>query len=214
VYLLRFKEIIMSDVLSIIKSRRTVRRFAPRPVELLALTQLVDAARMAPSAANKQPLQYVVVHDHGVCGRVFLNVAWAGYIRPRRNPGPGQEPRAYIVILVDKRIAGEHGAPADVGAAAQNIMLAAWSMGIGSCWMGAIQRPEIMEILHIPENMSIDTLVALGYPAEEPVTEDIEDDAEPSAIKYYLDAKDRLHVPKRRLSTIGHLDVYGQPLKG
>jgi nitroreductase len=201
------------DFLDVIKSRRSIRRFSGREIPPAVLVELVDAARSAPSAANKQPLEYVVVSDPAIRAEVFANVAWAGYIRPRRNPGPGQEPRAYIVLLVNKSIAGEHGAAADVGAAAQNIMLAAWSVGVGSCWMGAIQRAEIVKILRIPENMSIDTLVALGYPAEEPLMEDIKDTAAPDAVKYYLDDNDRLHVPKRKLGSVGHLNVYGKSLK-
>lgn len=203
----------MAELLSIIKSRRTIRRFAARTIEASVLLDLVDAARLAPTGANRQPLQFVVVSDPAVCSRVFANVAWAGYIRPKRNPGPGQEPKAYIVILVDKRIAGEHGVPLDVGAAAENLMLGAWSLGIGSCWMGAIQRPEIARILGVPDHMAIDTLVALGYPAEEPVAEDMVDESEPNAVKYYLDASDRLHVPKRPIATVGHLNAFGTPLE-
>jgi nitroreductase len=201
----------MKDFISIVKTRRTVRRFEQRHIEPAVLAELLEAARSAPSAANKQPLEYVVVSNPTVRGQIFANVAWAGYIRPKRDPMPGQEPMAYIVLLVNRNIA-EHGAAADVGAAAENIMLAAWSLGIGSCWMGAIGRPEIAKILQIPENMSIDTLIALGYPAEEPVMEDAKDGGT-EAIKYYLDASDRLHVPKRKLSSIGHLDKYGAPLK-
>jgi nitroreductase len=201
----------MKDFISIVKTLRTVRRFEQRHIEPAVLAELLEAARSAPSAANKQPLEYVVVSNPTVRGQIFANVAWAGYIRPKRDPMPGQEPMAYIVLLVNRNIA-EHGAAADVGAAAENIMLAAWSLGIGSCWMGAIGRPEIAKILQIPENMSIDTLIALGYPAEEPVMEDAKDGGT-EAIKYYLDASDRLHVPKRKLSSIGHLDKYGAPLK-
>jgi nitroreductase len=203
----------IKDFLDVIKSRRSIRRFSQREISPAILVELVEAARSAPSAANKQPLEYVVVSDPAVRAQVFANVAWAGYIRPKRNPGPGQEPKAYIILLVNKSIAGEHGAAADVGAAAENIMLAAWSMGIGSCWMGAIQRAEIAKILQIPENMSIDTLVALGYPAEEPLMEDVKDASAPDAVRYYLDENDRLHVPKRKLDSIGHLNEYGKALK-
>ena len=202
----------MQDIFQVIRTRRTIRRFQARDIARDILVKLVDVVRAAPSAANKQPLEYVVVDGQDVRAAVFANVAWAGYIAPRRNPGPGQEPAAYIVILVRRDIAGQHGAGCDVGAAAQSIMLAAWSLGIGSCWMGAIQRAEITRILHIPENMSIDTLIALGYPAETPVMEDVHDDTAPDAIKYYLDPSDRLHVPKRRIQTIGHLNRYGTPL--
>jgi nitroreductase len=205
-------QVCMQDFFDIIRTRRTIRRFQPRDIDRRVLVRLVDVARAAPSAASKQPLEYVVVDEPAVRAEVFANVAWAGYIAPARNPAPGQEPMAYIVILVRKDIAGQHGAGCDVGAAAQSIMLAAWSLGIGSCWMGAIQRAEIAGILHIPENMSIDTLIALGYPAENPVMEDVQDDGVPQAIKYYLDSSDRLHVPKRRLRTIGHLNRYGGPL--
>jgi nitroreductase len=203
----------MQDILQIITSRRSIRRFESRDIDTQILVRLVDVGRTAPSAGNKQPLEFVIVNDPAVRAAVFSHVAWAGHIRPKRNPAPGQEPVAYIVLLVNKGIAGEHGAGADVGAAAQSIMVAAWSLGIGSCWMGAIKRPEIAEILHIPENMSIDTLIALGYPAETPVMEDVRDASVPDALKYYLDAEDRLHVPKRRVESIGHLNKYGSAVK-
>jgi len=203
----------MRDVFDTMKTRRSIRRFTQRELDPGLLVELVDVARRAPSAANKQPLEYVVVHEPAVRAAVFANVAWAGYVRPRRDPLPGQEPVAYIVILVRKDVAGERGAGADVGAAAENIMLAAWSLGIGSCWMGAIQRDEICRILEIPSRLGIDTLIALGYPAEAPVMEDVDESRGTDGIKYYLDSEDRLHVPKRRVESIGHLNKYGNPLR-
>jgi nitroreductase len=97
----------------------------------------------------------------------------------------------------------------DAAAAIENIILTAWSKGIGSCWLGAIQRDNIRKILAVPENFQIDSVIALGYPDEKPVMEDAKNDSD-EGLKYYLDDNDKLHVPKRPLTKIGHLNRYGK----
>ncbi len=186
------------DFLDIIKSRRTVRLFKQDPIDTKTLYELVECARCAPSGANRQPLEYVIINDAAQVERVFEHVAWAGYVKPKRTPGAGKRPVAYIVVLVNREICKE--APDDAAAAIENIILAAWSLGIGSCWMGSVQRERIAELIAMPENFMIDSIVALGFPDEEPVMEDCKGDS----IKYYLDNDDRLHVPKRVLADIVH----------
>ena len=74
---------------------------------------------------------------------------------------------------------------------------------IGSCWLLSIERNKIREILNIPETYAIDSVLALGYPAEEPVADDITD-----SVKYWKDESGRLHVPKRTLESIIHYEGF------
>ena len=179
-----------------INKRRTIRKFKQTRIDRGILIKFVEAARLAPSAANIQPLKYLIVDEDKYVGKVFETVKWAGYIVPEGNPKKGEEPTAYIVILADTEIK-KSNYQHDAGAAAQNIMLAAIEEGIGSCWIGSINREALREILNIPESLEINTIIALGYPAEEPVVEEYS-----GFIKYYKDEKGKLHVPKRSLKNL------------
>jgi nitroreductase len=191
-------------VMDVIRARRTVRFYEQRPVAREVLRELVDAARFAPSGGNVQPLEYVVVDDAEVAARVFGTLAWAGGVRPRRNPTEGKRPVAYVVVLVNRQVRAS-GGQHDAGAAIENLLLAGWEKGIGSCWLGSVKRDELRGILGIPEHLEIDSVVSLGYPAEQPVAEEMTD-----SVEYYLDESDRLHVPKRRLDDIMHVNGYGK----
>ena len=196
------------DLFEAIKTRRSVRRFKRRPLDRAVLTVLLEAARCAPSASNRQPLEYIVVDEPAVVRKVFEQLAWGALVRPRRNPPKGGEPAAYIVVLVNEDVAVKGFGSVDAAAAIVNILLAAQAKGIGSCWLASVQREKMQQILQIPAKLEINSVVALGYPDEQPIMEDAKDDSA-EAVRYYLDDADRLHVPKRRLSSISHLNEYG-----
>ena len=176
-----------------IRERRTVRKFSQKKLPESLLRKLINAARLAPSGSNLQPLDYLVVNDEAICVEMFKYVGWAGYIAPKGNPGPGEAPTAYIIVLVDKDIKSGT-APYDVGAAVQNMLLAAWEEDVGCCWQGSIDREKIRELFKIPVDHDIDCVVSLGYKAENPVLEDYK-----GSIKYWKDENGTLHVPKRSL---------------
>lgn len=183
-------------VYKVILQRRTIRRFAEeRRIPLKILEKLVNAGRLAPSAANLQPWDFVAVNDRELCDRIFPHLRWAGYIAPEGDPPPGMRPAAYIVLVANPAI-NRHWQH-DFGAAAENIMLTAWEMGIGSCWLGSINRKQIKEILSIPEDREVDTVIALGYPREKSVVEE-----EKGSIKYWKDEKGVMHIPKRPLAKV------------
>jgi nitroreductase len=183
------------NFMDIIKGRRTIRKYKQDRIDPAILRDLVDGARLAPSASNLQPLRYLIVDDPALLEKVFVNLSWAGYIRPDGDPKEGEKPVAYIVILVP----GKKGPYTnhDIGLAAQSILLGAWGYGIGSCLFGAVQRENLAEEFSIPEDVEIDTVISLGYPAEESVWED-----EKGSIRYYKDENNVLHVPKRKLDDI------------
>lgn len=190
------------NIYELITSRRTVRQFSSRSVPDELLKNMVNAARLAPSAANMQPLEFIIVTDEDIRGKIFPCLKWAAYIAPEGNPKPGQEPRAYIVTLVNADIK-KKGYEWDAGAAIENMILTAWANNIAACWMLSVDRDEVRKILGIPASHLIDSVLALGYPEEQPVAEDDAD-----SIKYYQDEDGRLHVPKRPLKKVLHINGF------
>ncbi len=190
------------DVYDLALTRRTIRQFKPDPLPTGLLEKAVNAARLAPSGANIQPLEFIVIEDDAVKGEVFACLKWAAYIVPQGNPRPGREPAAYIVVLVDTA-RREKLFEYDVGAAMENMILVAWSVGVGSCWLLNIDRNRLRPALGIPENYRIDSVLALGYPDEEPCVE-----IQADSCRYWKDAEGRLHVPKRKLEDVVHRDRF------
>lgn len=190
------------QVYDLIVSRRTVRRFRRDPVPRETLARIANAGRLAPSAANLQPLEFVAVDDAAVRKAVFPCLRWAAYIAPAGNPAPGEEPAAYIVLLVNSNVR-EKGYEYDAGAAMENMILAARDEDLGSCWLISVDKERIREILGVPGDYRVDAVLALGFPAEDPEVEDFA-----GSIKYWKDEAGRLHVPKRRLDTVLHINGF------
>jgi nitroreductase len=186
----------------IIVGRRTIRQFRPEPVARQSLEALVDTGRLAPSAGNLQPLEFIIVDDPRLCAEVFPCLKWAAYIAPAGDPKPGREPAAYIVTLVNLKVR-EKMFEYDVGAAMENMIIAAVSEGIGSCWLLSVDRDRLSGLLGIPDGYRLDCVLALGYPAEEPAVEDLKDSQ-----KYWKDAAGRLHVPKRTRASVLHINRF------
>lgn len=188
------------NVYDAILKRRAIRKFEQRPVPEETLRKLINAARLAPQARNLQPLKYLVVNDPQRLGDVFACTKWAAQLSDG-TPKEGETPMAYVVLLVDKEIT-QTGYDIDAGAAGANLMLAAVGEGLGTCWIGSVDRDRLRTALRIPERYIIHTLIALGYPAEAPVAEDAVD----GSVRYYKDDSGTLHVPKRPLDEVMFLN--------
>jgi nitroreductase len=171
--------------------RRSIRRFKQTDVDKKDLTYLIDMARRAPSAANGQQLRYLIAVQPQVVREVFNRAAWAAYVKPKRDPIWGvSSPTAFIAVTAPKSGVSQE---VNVGAAFQAISLAAHGIGLGTCWIGAFRKEEVAKILMIPNDRELLYLMAVGYPDETPVSEDVRAG---ESIKYYLDDEDVLHVPK------------------
>jgi len=161
---------------------------------------MVNAARLAPSAANLQFLEYLIVTEKYLRADLFKQLRWAAYIAPEGAPPAGCQPTAYIVILANTKKTKKMWMH-DVGAACENIMLTAQSKGIASCWLGAIDRRKISRILSVPAHLKVDSVIALGYPKMKSKIAPFK-----GSVEYWLDKKGTLHVPKRSLKEIMHLN--------
>ena len=182
----------------LIRRNRSFRRFhQDRPVSRETLLRLVNLARLSASAANLQPLKFVLSHDPERNARIFSCLAWAGYLKDWPGPMEGERPAAYIVILGDKDITANFGC--DHGIAAQSILLGAREMGLGGCMLGSIRREQLRTLLNLPERYEILLAIALGEPQEEVVLTEVGPDG---SIKYWRDEAGVHYVPKRSLEDI------------
>jgi nitroreductase len=182
----------------LIIKNRSYRRFDQSvPVERERLRELVDLARLSPSAANAQALKFLLSCEPGQNELIFKCLAWAGYLKDWPGPAQGERPAAYIVILGDKRLKAEFGV--DPGIVAQSILLGAVESGLGGCILGNIKRLQLARDLSLPDHFQILYVIALGHPLEQVVLEPMGPERD---IQYWRDEQGVHHVPKRALDDL------------
>ena len=179
----------------VLKNRSYRRFYNEKKISLEQLREFVDIARNTASGANRQPIMYKLICDDEMNAKVYDCLAWAGYYKDWDGPIVEERPSAYIVMVSDKQFNPQ----CDEGIAGQSILLAAVEQGMGGCFIGNIKKEKLAEVLNLPENLKPDLVIALGYPKEQVVLEDIAADAD---IKYYRDENQVQHVPKKRLEDI------------
>ena len=192
-----------NSVREIMNQRRSIRRFKQKPIALDFLQELVNVARVAPSAANLQPLEYIIIDDSPVCKQVFETINWAAYLQPKWSPSPEEQPTAYIIILCNTEIANASFSKYDVGLASENIMILAETEDVGSCMICSFNHESVRNLLKIPSKYSLETIIALGYKKEQAVMVPLED-----SVEYWRDQKDVHYVPKREMKDILHHNTF------
>jgi nitroreductase len=185
----------------LVEQTRTVRRYQ-EDVQIAEedLRALADLLRLGGSARNGQVLKYMIITEQNLRRRIFNQLKWAGYLKDWPGPGEGERPTAYIVCLLDRRLCKgpEREAHFDLGIATQNLLLGASEKGIYGCRIAAFSR-DIGKILYLEERYKVLLVLALGYPAEKVVLEEIKADGD---IRYWRDKDGIHHVPKRSLDDI------------
>ncbi len=182
----------------LIKKNRTYRRFYEDfAIERNTLEELVNLARLSASAANRQPLKYILSCEKNKNDLIFPVLAWAGYLKDWQGPGEGERPSAYIIMLLDTEISKNYWC--DPGIAAQSILLGATEKGLGGCIFASVKKDELRSVLKINERYEILYVLAVGKPKEKVVLETVRTDRD---IKYWRDNQGVHHVPKRSLREI------------
>ncbi len=184
------------NVFEAIKSRRTVRKFKQTEVKRDDLLKMIDGARLAPYAANLQPLKFSVVTDKETRKALYPHIKYAGYIK-EWDPSFEETPTAFIVVYNDTAIKPTEKSECDSGAAVMTMCLAAKELGLDTCWLGAIDRAAIKGILNPPESLDVTYLLGVGYGDQTGDTFDLTD-----SVKYEFDDQLNVHVPKRRMEDI------------
>ena len=186
-------------IADLIRKNRSCRRFFQKHrLDLETLTELVDLARLSASAANLQPLRYILSVDPHKNALIFPCLGWAGYIEDWPGPEEGERPSGYIVILSDSKKANAY-VGYDCGIAGQSILLGAREKGLAGCMIASIKRQKLRETLGIDPRFKIPLVIAIGKPKEEVVIENVDSD---KGIRYWRDKKGIHHVPKRKLKDI------------
>lgn len=151
----------MTDLLHLIKSRRSVRRYKEKAVSKETILQILDVARWAPTGGNLQPWRFVVVTDPRLKEEIGRGARF--YFLKSHHVS---EVPVLIVICGDTRKSDWY--KIDCSLAGENLMIAAHALGLGSCWIGIYDEERVKEILNIPDHFAVVGLVTLGYPAEIP----------------------------------------------
>jgi nitroreductase len=159
-------------VLDTIKQRGSIRKYADKSIANSDLLRIVEAARLAQSAANRQPWQFIIVTDKATKERLMAEAH-----RADRPPvGHVGSAAAVIVCLGDPKtsrpVGPFEGYLVDLSIAIENMALASWDMGIGSCWIGAFDEDKVKSIMGVPGELRVVSLLTLGYPDEAPKPKD------------------------------------------
>ncbi|MFC1743050.1 nitroreductase family protein [Candidatus Riflebacteria bacterium] len=188
----------MGSLKELVKKNRSYRRFhEDEKIERETLIELLELARLTPSAHNKQPLKYFLSHTKEHNELIFPHLAWAGYLKDWPGPPEGERPSAYIVILNDKEIADD--CFCDHGITAQTILLGAMEKNLGGCMIGAFKKKALKKALELPHRFEIVLVLALGKPKELVQIDKVKADGD---IKYWRDKEGVHHVPKRAIEEI------------
>ena len=182
----------------LLKKRRTIRRFKQVQVFDKDIRYMLEAARVVACGGNVQKLRYIVAQEKKLVKDIFDNTAWAGLVSPDRSPEWSKDAPLTFIVVATSKDSGDV-MQTNAGAAIQSMEYAATDVGLGTCWIGSYKKENVEKSLNMPEEDEILYLLAVGYPDEEPVQEDIDSD---ESMKYYLDDEDVLHVPKLKIDTI------------
>ena len=155
------------DIFQVFRDRRSIRKYQDRPVEADKLEQVLEAARLAPSWKNLQCWRFLIIDDSEKKKALFKAF-------PEGNPGTKALATAPIVIVVcaDPSASGvENGIEyyvADTAIAFEHLCLAAYALGLGTCWMGWFDEAAVRKSLDIPTSFRVLGVTPLGYPDQEP----------------------------------------------
>ena len=186
-------------IADLIKKNRSYRRFyQDRVLNIGTLLDLADLARLSASAANLQPLRYILSVDSQKNLDIFSCLGWAAYLKDWNGPKDGERPSGYIIILSDSEKANDY-VGYDCGIASQSILLGAIEKGFAGCMIASIKRQQLRSLLNIDDRFKILLVIAIGEPKEEVVIESVNSD---NNIRYWRDSGGVHHVPKRNLKDI------------
>lgn len=156
------------DVMEAIRTRRSIRRYKPEPIPSEKERALLDALRLSPSAGNRQPWRFILVRDADLIHRLARDCSWER-LAPLRALTTAQ------LVIVGCGLPGEcvpvgslDGDTVDVVIALQSAVLAATSLGLGTCWIGAFYEDRVKALLVVPEEARVIALLAVGVPDESP----------------------------------------------
>ncbi|MBN2134211.1 MAG: nitroreductase family protein [Acidobacteria bacterium] len=182
------------NIKELLQKTRSYRRFDQSvPVPMEVLKDIIENTRYTSSAMNKQPLSYILITNHQLNEKIFVNLKWAASLKDWDGPVEGEKPTGYIIMLShgDNKVTNTW----DAGIALETIALSLMEKEYASCAILSFNKNNVKSILDVPDDKNIEIVIAVGKPGEKIVI----DDAEGDKLSYWRDEDDTHHVPKRRL---------------
>ncbi|HAH22071.1 MAG: NAD(P)H nitroreductase [Omnitrophica WOR_2 bacterium GWF2_43_52] len=162
--------------LELVKARRSVRKYARKPIPREVIDKCLEAARLAPSACNSQPWYFIVVDDEKLKSEL-TDKAFAGIysINSFAKKAPVivavVTERSKYIACVGGYIRGVGYSLIDIGIACEHFILQAQEEGLGTCWLGWFDEKQVKRILGIPKDKKVDVMISAGYPEGPPARE-------------------------------------------
>ena len=147
------------SLLDLILTRRSIRKYEDKDVPEEILQQILESGRQAPSAVNRQPIHFIIVNDGDILKEICDNLV-TRFVK--------RAPLAIVGCANTKSLLTGKWAVVDATISMQNMVIAALTFGIGSCWIGACKEKKVKELLKIPDKWKVVALLTFGYPAEQP----------------------------------------------
>jgi nitroreductase len=147
------------SLLDLILTRRSIRKYEDKDIPEEILQQILESGRQAPSAVNRQPIHFVVVNDNAMLKNLCDNLI-TRFVK--------RAPLVIVGCANTKSLLTGKWAVIDATIAMQNMVIAALTFGIGSCWIGACNEKKVKELLKIPDELKVVAVLTFGYPAEQP----------------------------------------------
>ena len=141
------------NLLEFIKNRRSIRSFQDKQIPDNEIQMILEAGRWAPSASNKQPWEFYIIKDKEMLKEISKNASFGRHIK--RAP--------FAIAIVGKKIISPNYYIQDTSLVSMTMMLMAWTLGIGTCWTGALDRKKVKELLGLDENDYLLTVLPMGY---------------------------------------------------
>lgn len=149
------------EVFDAMSGRKSIRAYRPDGVEEEKLTRVLEAARLAPSASNRQEWKFIVVKNEATRKKLAATTYGQRFV--------GEAPVIIVACATESRSIMTCGQPAytvDLSIACTHLILEAWEQGLGTCWLGTFNEGEVKEILAIPDQVRVVTMMPLGYANE------------------------------------------------
>jgi nitroreductase len=151
------------EVLTALRERRSIRAYLNKPIEDEKLERVLEAARISPTAKNRQEWKFIVVKNEEIKQRLLPAVKDRKFVV--------EAPVVIVACATEPTFVMPCGQPAytvDLSIAMSYMILEAQELGLGTCWLGGFFEDQVKEILGVPGNVRVVAITPLGYPAEKP----------------------------------------------
>ncbi len=142
-----------SSFLDFLKERRSIRTFQDKLLSEKEIEMILEAGRWSPSASNRQPWNFIIIRNKDILMKIAMNAFYGKFIK-----------KAPVAIAIIGKIkTSQKWYIVDTSLVSMNMMLMAWTLGIGTCWIGALNREKVKKLLGLGENDYLLTILPLGY---------------------------------------------------